>query len=293
MDIETRQLALHGIDFSCLMAGTGPLMLLLHGFPDTPHSFRGQIEAFASEGWQVVAPYMRGYAPTGPSPDGKYYVAQLGADAIALIEALGHEKAVVVGHDYGAAAAYAAAFTAPQRIEALITESVPHGPDLATAIVTDLDQMRRSWYIFLFQQPFAEMAVQFNDFAFIDRIWRDWSPGFTPPEALLAQVKRCLAQPGALSAVLGYYRTAFLGPPQDSALAAVQAMLYATPLQVPTLYVHGADDGCVGVAFSETMHMYVNARFARTVVPDAGHFVHVEQPGAFNGAVREFIASKR
>lgn len=293
MDIETRQISVNGIDFSCLTAGAGRLMLLLHGFPDTPNSFRGQIEAFAAEGWQVVAPYMRGYSPTGLSPDGKYHVAQLGADAIALIRAMGHDQAVVIGHDYGAAAAYAAAFTAPHCIEALITESVPHGPELATAIVTDLDQMRRSWYIFVFQQPFAEMAVQFNDFAFIDRIWRDWSPGFAPPEMLLAEVKRCLAQPGALSAALGYYRTAFAGPPQDSALAAVQAMLYATPLQVPTLYVHGANDGCVGTACSEQMHKYVNARFERAVVPDAGHFVHVEQPAAFNGAVREFLAADR
>ena len=218
-------------------------------------------------------------------------MAQLGADVVALIRKLGHDKAVIVGHDYGAAAAYAAAFTAPECIEALVGESVPHGPELAAALFSDFDQLRRSWYILLFQQPFAEMVVQFNDFAFLERLWRDWSPGIEPPRHLLAEVKRCFSHPGALSAALGYYRTAFAGAPSDPALARVHANMSSAPLAVPTLYVHGARDGCVGAAVSERMHTHCSARFERVVVRDAGHFVHVEQPEAFNAAVSRFLES--
>jgi pimeloyl-ACP methyl ester carboxylesterase len=291
MNIESRQIMLNGVEFTYLSAGTGPLMVLLHGFPDTPHSFEAQIAAFSRDGYQVVAPFMRGYAPTGLSPDGQYHTSQLGADVIALIKALGHAKAVVVGHDYGAAAAYAAAFTAPACIEALVTVSVPHGPELATAIFVDPEQQRRSWYIYFFQLPFAEAAVQFNGHAFIDRLWKDWSPGMQPRPDLLAAVKKSFAQPGALSAALGYYRTAMAGPPADAALAAVQQQMAGAPIGVPCLNVHGADDGCIGVGVTQDMHKHFTGRFERVVIDQAGHFVHVEQPQIFNATLKKFLAA--
>src|SRR5688572_20314197 len=102
----------NGIDFVAYERGSGPLLLCLHGFPDHARSFRHQIGPLADAGYRVVVPYMRGYAPTGPAPDGNYQTASLARDTIALIEALRADNAVVFGHDWGAMAAYGAALIA-------------------------------------------------------------------------------------------------------------------------------------------------------------------------------------
>jgi len=289
-EMQVKNIDVNGVNYAYIEMGEGPLVLCLHGFPDNAYSFTSQLREFSALGYRVVAPFMRGYAPTGFSPDGKYYTSQLGADVVSLITLLGYEKAVVIGHDYGAGAAYAAALTAPERIAALVACSVPHGVELATAIVTNAEQQRRSWYIFFFQLPFAEMGVSFNDFAFIDRLWSDWSPGWKWPSATLASVKKTLAEPGVLGAALGYYRTAFGAPPTDPALAQVQPKTFDGSIGVPCLYIHGAKDGCIGVELTEGVHKYFTGPFERVVVEGAGHFVHMEQPAAFNAAVKGFLA---
>ena len=291
--LQVKHVDVHGIDYAYIEMGQGPLLLCLHGFPDNAYSFTAQLEAFSALGYRVVAPFMRGYAPTGFSPDGKYHTSQLGADVIALIGRLGYDKAVLVGHDWGALVAYAAALTAPARVAALVTCAVPHGPELMTAIVTNAAQQRRSWYLFFFQLPFAETGVSFNEYAFIDRLWSDWSPGWQWPVAALASVKKTLAEPGVLTAALGYYRSLFSGPPSDPALAEVQQKTLAGLLSMPCLYVHGAKDGCIGVELTGEMHKYVAGPFKRVVVEDAGHFVHLERTDIFNGAVKEFLATAR
>src|SRR5271169_1107259 len=108
---KTRVVRASGIDFHLLEMGTGPLVLCLHGFPDTAHSFRYQMPMLADAGYHVVAPFMRGYAPTGAAQDGRYDIGALGEDALALIDALGASDAIIFGHDWGATAAYEAAVT--------------------------------------------------------------------------------------------------------------------------------------------------------------------------------------
>ena len=120
---EKGKVTANGIEFHYIEKGEGPLMLLLHGFPDHASSFAPQLESFAEAGYRAVAPYMRGYAPTGPSPDEKYFGVHLGLDVVALIEALGYDDAVVLGHDWGAAAAYGAAVLAPERVSKLIASA--------------------------------------------------------------------------------------------------------------------------------------------------------------------------
>src|SRR5579863_8216894 len=114
-EATSRKVRASGIDFHLLEMGSGPLVLCLHGFPDTAHSFRHQMPALADAGYHCVAPFMRGYSPTDPAPDGRYDSAALSEDAIALIDALGHKDAIVFGHDWGAVAAYGAAAAAPDR----------------------------------------------------------------------------------------------------------------------------------------------------------------------------------
>jgi pimeloyl-ACP methyl ester carboxylesterase len=116
----------NGLRFACLEEGQGPLVLLLHGFPDTPHTWDATRPALARAGFRAVSPFLRGYAPSEIPADGDYRIDALARDVAGLIEALGEERAIVVGHDWGAAAAYGAAIRFPERIRFLATVSIPH-----------------------------------------------------------------------------------------------------------------------------------------------------------------------
>ena len=238
----------NGLTFHYLEAGEGPTVLALHGFPDHARSYRHQLTALAAAGYRVVAPYMRGYAPT-EIPEGGYFgVPALAEDAVALAEALSDEPVVLIGHDWGAAAAHAAAALAPERFSKLITIAVPYGPAFTQSLVTSPEQQRRSWYMYYFQMPFSDQAVALNDFAFIERLWRDWSPSWDIPMDELAAVKATLARPGVATAALNYYRHTF-NPPSN---APPQALATETPqIEVPTLYIHGREDDCIGVELAD------------------------------------------
>ena len=290
MATRERTIDANGITFSAIEAGEGPLVLLLHGFPDHNRSWEPLIETLANAGWHAVAPAMRGYAPTEPAPDGCYQAWATGSDAVALIKALGHDSAVLIGHDWGAAAAYAAARQSPESISKLITMSVPHGPQLGTSFITNGDQQRRSWYMFFFQTPFAEPAVQHANFAFIDRLWDEWSPGYVAPAANRAALKQMFASEGVLGNTLAYYRQTFSPTPDHPEWAARRAES-SGPIAVPTLYLHGADDGCIGPEISEGMEPSFPSGLRRVVIPDAGHFLHVEQPGVVAEHVTTFLGA--
>src|ERR1041385_4945925 len=211
-----------GADLAYIEQGQGPLFVCVHGFPDCPRSFRHQLAAFADAGYRVVAPYLRGYTPESIVAGQSYQPAALGADVLALIDALGYDQAVVYGHDWGSAAAYAAALERPDKIRALVAASVPYGPGVVRAVIGNPRQQRRSWYVFYFQTPLAEIAVPLNDFAFIEALWRDWSPNATIEEEELRAVKDTLAAPGVLDAALRYYRTAMNPALRDRAFDGVE-----------------------------------------------------------------------
>jgi pimeloyl-ACP methyl ester carboxylesterase len=279
----------NGLSFSTLEAGDGPLLLCLHGFPDHAYTFRHQLPALAEAGYRAVAPFMRGYAPTAAAPDGRYQSAVLAHDALALIEALGHDDAVVFGHDWGSIAACGAAVLAPQRIRKLITAAVPHGPGVINAFLNDYDQQRRSWYMFFFQTPFAENAVAHDNFRFIERLWQDWSPGWSCPAEEMAALKETFAKPGVLDAALAYYRCTLNPAKQDPSLAEFQATMSLMPIDVPTLAIHGARDGCMGVELLAGMEAFFPRGVQKLIVEDAGHFVHQEQRQLVTKAILDFV----
>ena len=289
--MKTGTVRARDLTFHTLEAGDGPLVLCLHGFPDHARSFRHQLPALAAAGYRAVAPAMRGYAPTGAAPDGYYQSAALAEDAVALIEALGYEDAIVFGHDWGALAAYGAALAAPKRVRKLIAAAVPYGAQVSTAFMTSYDQQRRSWYMFFFQTPFADMALAHDDFAFIERLWRDWSPGWTYPADEMAALKETFRQPGVAAAALGYYR-AMLDPARQSpALASLQGRMMMEPIEVPGLMLHGADDGCMGRELVEGMASYFPRGLRVEIVPSAGHFLHQEAPEHVNALILDFLRS--
>lgn len=278
-----------GLEFPIVEAGEGPLVLCLHGFPDHLGSFRHQLPALAAAGYRAVAPAMRGYAPSAMAADGAYQTAALAEDAVAIIAALGYDDAVVFGHDWGAMAAYGAALAAPARVRKLVTAAVPYGPQVMTAFTTSYAQQRRSWYMFFFQTPFAEPAVAHDDFAFLERLWADWSPGWRWPAEDMARLKETFRQPGVLGAALGYYRALFNPALQQPQYAALQNRMMLEPIDVPAMMVHGANDGCVGVELLEGMAAFFPRGLRVEVVPGAGHFVHEEAPDVVNRALLDFL----
>jgi pimeloyl-ACP methyl ester carboxylesterase len=287
------QFKANAINFHALAEGEGPLVLLLHGFPDTPHTFRHQIAALARAGYRAVAPWLRGYAPTDLAPDGNYEVISLARDAVAMIETLGEdgkdEPVSIVGHDWGASAAYMAALMVPARIRRLSMWAVPHPLQFIMALNQDYDQQRRSFYFFFLQLPVADEAVRADNFAYIERLWRDWSPGFEPPADLLAEVRASLGKPENLAAALGKYRAIYNPALQDPKNAELQNDLAPRTVECPTLALFGQRDGCIGANLSEGMEAFFPAGLERHVLPEAGHFLHVEKPDEVNRLLLAFL----
>jgi pimeloyl-ACP methyl ester carboxylesterase len=274
----------NGVDFAYLADGPadGPLALLLHGFPDTAWTWRHLLPALAEAGYRAVAPFMRGYAPTAVPDDGRYQTGALVADAHALWSALdGRSDAVLIGHDWGAAAAYGAAVLGgPERWSKVVTMAVPPPGALGTAFL-NYDQLRRSFYMFFFQSPIADIAVGLNDMDFIAKLWRDWSPGYDYADDV-DHVRAALGTPENLAAALGYYRNLFDASRHAPELAAEQAAAGSHPAQ-PLLYLHGDTDGCMGVELAEAFD-------GTTVVDGAGHFLQLEKPDVVNELVLKFLA---
>ncbi len=289
MDLPT--LSVRGLDVAYLAEGPedGPLALCLHGFPDTAHTWRHLLPQLAGAGYRAVAPFLRGYAPTSVPADGRYDTGSLALDACALHEALGGDgDAVIIGHDWGALLTYPAAAHEPDRWRRVVTMAVPPPASMGFGFF-DYEQLRRSWYIFFFQTPLAEFAVSLDDHAFIDKLWAAWSPGYDGSWDA-ARVKEALADEANLSAAIGYYRAMLGEPTDDPAAAAAQASAEAPPPQ-PTLYLHGAQDGCMGVDIigPVTDHLAPGSELA--IVEGTGHFLHLEDPGTVNGHILRFLAS--
>jgi pimeloyl-ACP methyl ester carboxylesterase len=265
-----------------------PLALCLHGFPDSAWTYRHLMPELVKAGFRPVAPFMRGYAPSSVPADGRYQTGVLGVDANRLHEALGgDEQAVIIGHDWGAPATYSAVNSEPDRWAKVVGMSVPPGGAIARAMF-DPRQAKRSWYMFYFQHLLSDMVVPLNDLAFIDMLWTDWSPGFDAREDL-AHVKACLREPANLSAALGYYRASLGDGLRDPGLDEVQKA-GGQPIVQPCLYLHGADDGCISAEFAEADNSVLTHPDSRVVVvPGAGHFLQLEQPGIVNSVLVEFL----
>jgi pimeloyl-ACP methyl ester carboxylesterase len=269
----------NGLEFAYLEAGEGPLALCLHGFPDSAWTWRAMLAALAHSGYRAIAPWMRGYAPTAVPHDQRYDMEALASDAVALHEAFGgDERAVLIGHDWGAFTAYAAADLAPMRWRRLVTSSVPP-PGLAGRTLRNYDQVRRAWHLFFFQSPFAESVITANGFSFIERLWQDWSPGFDPGENVL-RAKDALRGDGRASAALGYYRALFAGRPETR-----------KPPPVATLYIHGEQDGAMSWELPENPTAYLGPGSRHVVVSNVGHFPHLERPDIVIGEVLRFLAT--
>ena len=287
MDFTT--IIANDLTFSYLEAGPadGPLALLFHGFPDSPFTWRHLLPELAAAGYHAVAPAQRGYAPTEIPKNGRYQLGQLGLDANALHEALGgDDRAVIIGHDWGAMTAYTALNLEPNRWRKAVTANVPPLGAVGGAFF-NIDQLKRSWYMFFFQNALADFVVPMDDLAFLDGLWADWSPGYNATDDL-EFTKQALREPDRISAALAYYRSMFQADLLDPALQEFQDALNQ-PTTIPTFYLHGEDDGCFGIRnIGDPLASLPEGSQFETVA-DAGHFLHLEQPNHVEQSITAFL----
>jgi pimeloyl-ACP methyl ester carboxylesterase len=255
----------NGLQFAYLEEGSGPLVLLLHGFPDTPHTWDDLRPRIAAKGYRAVSPFMRGYHPSA-IPDRDPDQETLARDPLALIEALGAPGAVVIGHDWGASAAYGAAALGPDRVQKLITIAIPH----PAALKPSLKKLWRSRHFLTYKLPGAPNRFARNDFAALPAIYQRWSPTWNPDPREFDAVRASFSNPRSLNAAFGYYRK--LSPAPSPSLKA--------RITVPTVVFAGLDDPLVGPAdYRGAARMFGNEYIVEEV--RGGHFMHREHPEAF------------
>jgi pimeloyl-ACP methyl ester carboxylesterase len=272
-----------GIKLHYVEAGEGPLVVLLHGFPEFWYAWRRQIPALAAAGFRVVAPDMRGYNLSDRPADWRAYDSDLlAADIAGLIGALGEQRAHVVGHDWGAVVAYVLAMRHPEVVERLAILNVPHPARMIDALRT-LRQLRKSWYMFFFQLPgIPERLLARENFSFAKRSLRAGSPGSFSDEDLERYVE-AWSRPGALKGMINYYRAALRRTP-GSARAGIR------PIAAQTLVIWGERDAYIGRELAEPSPQWVpNVRVER--LPQATHWVQHEAAEQVNELLVAFLAA--
>ena len=290
--ISQHSIQANGLNISYFAAGLendGPLVICLHGFPDSAHTWRHLLPRLSDAGYRAVAPFLRGYAPTEVPSDGRFQTAASAMDALALRDALGGgPDSVIIGHDWGAIITHIAANVRPDAFAKVVTMAVPPGNAVGVAFLSNLAQIKRSWYMFFFQHPFADFVVGANDLAYIDMLWADWSPGFDATEEL-ELLKPSLRDPANLQAALGFYRATLGAGYNDPALQSAQDMSSTIPPQ-PLLYIHGRTDGCMGSEVAEFAAAELTPNARARFIDGAGHFMHLEKSAEVNDIILSFLA---
>jgi pimeloyl-ACP methyl ester carboxylesterase len=274
----------NGIRFAYLEAGEGPLVLLFHGYPETARSWRVVQQRLAASGYRVIAPYMRGYPPTAFASNGDYAVSALARDVLALIDAFGAQSAIVIGHDWGASAVYAAAAENPAKISRLVALAIPHPKSFAGDPTIFLNAPHFLYY----QLPVAERLVWSYDFAHIDWIYDQWAAGdYTPDTAVMADIKTTLRSPDATENVLGYYWSLFNRDPAELEAAARRT------ISVSTLIIAGAEDGAVSRERYEAARTAFTGPYDYVELAGVGHFPQLEAPDKTADAILTFLHPTR
>lgn len=276
--------------FSATEQGEGPIVLLLHGFPDSLRTWDAQLGVLAGAGYRAIAVATRGYEPRSQPSDGDYSSPALAGDVLAWIDQLGGDPVHLIGHDWGASIAYTSAMAAPEKLLSLTTLSVPHAGRFLAEIHHYPRQLRLSWYILFFQLPgVADYIVRRRNFAFLRRLWKTWSPGWTFPDDEFDQVIEIFKQPGVVESALGYYRAA-VGLDSLPWRRSHDTTL-PWPIDVPTLGITGKNEGCIAAEVFTSMMRPEDfpAGLKVVAVPDAGHFPHRERPDFVNSLFLDWL----
>ncbi len=271
----------NGIRLHYVAQGEGPLIVLLHGFPEFWYSWRYQIPYLAEHGYTVIAPDLRGYNETDKPRKG-YDIPTLLHDIEGLVKGLGQQKACIVGHDWGGVLAWEFAMNYPEMTESLIVMNAPHPAAMMRGMRT-FKQLRKSWYVFAFQIPWLpEYMLGRNNANEIGRMLRGaaWQKSAFPND-VTARYQEAMSKPGAIKAALSYYRQLFLRLPFSMKSNEVQ-------IKVPTLLIWGEQDIALGIELTTRLERWVNDIQIKRI-PDSGHWVQQEQPEKVNQYMLDFL----
>lgn len=265
----------NGIRLHCVEAGTGPLVLLLHGFPESSYAWRRQLPALAARGFRAVAPDLRGYGRSDrPRGVAAYAVEALVDDVTGIVEALGERDAVLVGHDWGGIIAWYTAMLRPASVRRLIILNAPHPAAYAREMRRLSSQVWRSWYAAMHQLPrLPELAWRAGDFALLRRVLRT-GPARTREE--IAECVSALSSPGAMTAALNYYRAALRHRPEG-----------IRRIQAPTLLIWGERDRFLVPELTEGLERWVPDLTIERL-PRATHWLHHEEPERVSELIARF-----
>ncbi len=268
----------------------GPIALCLHGFPDTPHGFRKIVPQLVDAGYRVIAPYMRGYAPSGLPSDGAYHLGAIMHDALQVHQAAGPTPDdVVIGHDWGAMVATGLAAMPDSPFRKAVVMSVPPSATLRSNRGSLLKllpgQLVRSWYISYFQLPFApERSGPW----IVPLLWRRWSPGYDAGEDV-PLVQSAIGAPEHWRAALGLYRATIRQYRPPAQYAELHRWWTESP-RIKTLYLHGAEDGCMTAQFTPFVRDALPMGSDAVVVEGAGHFLQLDRPDEVGRRIVEFLS---
>ncbi|GIF47119.1 pimeloyl-ACP methyl ester carboxylesterase [Asanoa ferruginea] len=262
-------------------AGDGPLVVLLHGFPEFWYGWRQQIEPLAAAGFRVVAPDLRGYNLSS-RPDGvdAYDIDALAADIRGLILERGAASAALVGHDWGGTVAWMTAMKHPEVVDRLVILNAAH-PRKLTQGLHHPSQLQKSWYFFFFALPeLPETVVRANDWHFFRHFLRDANPAYTRDE--FDHYIEAWSQPGAATGMINYYRSSVRTPPKRAEAA-------LRPIDAPTLVIWGQRDHYLGPELAEPDHDDVPHLDRVERLPDASHWVHHDEAERVTELIVDFV----
>jgi pimeloyl-ACP methyl ester carboxylesterase len=276
-----RTVSANGSRFHCVEAGDGPLVVLVHGFPEFWWTWHHQLVSLPAAGYRTVAVDLRGYGGSDKPPRG-YDLATLASDVAGLVRALGEANAVVVGHDWGGLLAWTIGAYHPKVVRRIAAVSAPHPLRMRAAARADpAGQGWASRYRLGFQLPMLpERQLVRDDAALIGRILRSWSRPGWPDERSERLYREAIRIPGVAHCAMEYYRWMFRSRLRPDGLRYARAM--RAPIQVPTLHLHGAQDPNTLARSAQGSSRYVAAPYRWRLIDGAGHFPHEERPEAFD-----------
>jgi pimeloyl-ACP methyl ester carboxylesterase len=275
-------------------AGGAPVVLL-HGFPDDAHAWDAVAPPLTARGCRVLAPYLRGYGPTrflDPAAPRMAQQAAIGQDLLEFLDALRIERAALAGYDWGGRAACIAAILAPARVRALVTIGGYNVQNtLAPPRPASAEDERGYWYQWYFNTERGRVGLEQNRREICRLLWRDWSPGWRFDDATFERAADAFDNPDFVPVVIHSYRHRHRNAPGDPRFDAVERRLAERPrIEVPSVILHGRDDGVDAPRHSEKHPAQFPAGTERHVIPDAGHFLPREQPGAVADALLALLA---